>query len=362
MATFDGIEWAPRQLIYTLTEKTLRMDVTKSKTFAVSRSIHYGLFLAFEGIRFYVRKDQRKLVLVFLNVQHNIDRFIEGIGFNLSPDQQGLVPTREEIFELFAKYLSNVRMLPFLRKMAKYGSQGYIRAFTLDDEHSIGVNFPHNPVIRVLASRYRAYLGEPFKGVVIPYLVRAVGANGTGRLKLGNSYAISVKALGEAKRILPDAGSALFLDDRPYDRLEKRKVTEWDSSCCLFALRDGSVIKIPESSLLLPSVTINGIVSILREFGVPVQERDVTYGQLIDLTRSNRLITVCSIGTAGILNRCSNLLLIDNQKRTLATMKWETSHPLFQKLTQAKQYYWDIYRGTVSVPNGLSKLEYEIKL
>ncbi len=197
--------------------------------------------------------------------------------------------------------------------------------------------------------------------MAIPYLVRAVGVNGTGRLKLGNSYAISVKALGEAKRVLPSAGSALFLDDRPYDRLEERQVTEWDSSCCLFALEDGSVIKIPESSLLLPSVTITGIVNILREFRVSVQERDVTYGELIDLAKSNKLVTICSIGTAGILNRCSNLLLIDNEKRTLGTMTWDPSHPLFQKLAEAKQYYWDMYKGAVSVPKGLNKLEYEIR-
>ncbi len=151
MAIFEGIEWAPCQLVYTLAKKTRMIDRAKSKTFAVSRSIQYGLFLVFEGIRFYVKNDRGKLALVFVSLEHNISRFREGISFSLSPDQQYLVPSQEELFELLVYYLSHVKMRPFLRKMAKDGSQGYIRPFTLDDEHSIGVDFPHNPVIRSLS-------------------------------------------------------------------------------------------------------------------------------------------------------------------------------------------------------------------
>jgi branched-subunit amino acid aminotransferase/4-amino-4-deoxychorismate lyase len=58
-------------------------------------------------------------------------------------------------------------MRTFLGKMEKFGSQGYLRPFALDDEQSIGVDFPNNPVIRIVASRYRSYLGEPFHGVVM---------------------------------------------------------------------------------------------------------------------------------------------------------------------------------------------------
>ena len=359
MAVFKGNEWAPCQMVYTLSNKTRRMDSAKSKTYAVSRSIHYGLFLVFEGIRFYVKKQPRnRLTLVFLNADLNVRRFIEGMSFSLSPQQQSLVPTEREVLQLFLGYLRHPRMRPFLRKMAKSGSQGYLRPFTLDDEQSIGVDFPSNPVIRIVASRYRSYLGEPFHGVVIPYMVRAVDVNGTGRLKLATNYLVSIRAVAEGRRILPNAGSVLFLDDRPYDRLEDRRITEWDSSCCLIALRDGTVVKIPESNLVLPSVTIRGIVRILEEFNVPVQERDFTYGELLERVRKKEIVTICSVGTAGILNRCSTLLLIDNQKNRLALMESDTSHPLFKKLEEAREYYWDIYKGTVKTPEGLNRVEY----
>jgi len=360
MAIFEGNEWAPYQMIYTLRTKTRRMHSAKSRTFAVSRSIHYGLFLVFEGIRFYVKKDRTKTKLVFVNADLNVKRFREGMSFNLSQEQQHLVPSQEQVFELFLDFLRHPRMRPFLRKMSKAGSQGYLRPFTLDDEQSIGVTFPNNPVIRVVASRYKSYLGEPFHGVVIPHMVRAVGINGTGRLKLGTNYLLSVRAVAEAKKILPGAESALFLDDKPDAPLRDRKVTEWDSSCCLIALKNGTVIKIPESSLVLPSVTIKGIVRILEELDVPVEERDVTYGELTDLVTDHQVVTLCSVGTAGILNRCSSLLLVDNDKNRLGLMESDRSHQLFEKLAEAKQYYWETYKGTVKTPKGLNRVEYEM--
>ena len=111
--------------------------------------------------------------------------------------------------------------------------------------------------------------------------------NGTGCLKLGINYLMSVKAVDEAKRVLPEAAAALFLDDHPHDSLESRKITEWDSSCCLFALKDGTVVKIPESNLILPSITIHGMAAILKRMGVNVVEREMTYGELIERSQKN---------------------------------------------------------------------------
>jgi len=128
----------------------------------------------------------------------------------------------------------------------------------------------------------------------------------------------------------------------------------------LFALRDGTIIKIPESNLILPSVTIVGICAILNQMGVNVVERDMTYGELIDRTKKKEVIAICSIGTAGILNRAQKLLLVDNEGKTIVEHHADESHELFHKLGEARTYYWDIYQGKVSVPDGLSLDKYEI--
>jgi branched-chain amino acid aminotransferase len=361
MAGFEGIKWANTQMRYILKDKAFDTMGSDGKVFAVSRSIHYGLFLTFEGIRFFCKKNEKgKFEVIFLNLDKNLTRFQKGIAFNLSQQQQSLVPTIDEMYDQLVRYFQEPAMISFLEEMANLKAQGYLRPFTIDEEQSIGVTFPGNPSIRAVASRYDRYLGEPFSGVVVPHIVRACGVNGTGCLKLGINYLMSVKAVDEARKILPEAGSALFLDDHPHDSIETRKITEWDSSCCLFAVRDGTIVKIPESNLILPSVTIQGICVILKQMGVPVVERDMTYGELIERSRTNEMIAICSIGTAGILNRAQKLLLVDNSGKIIAEQHADENHELYRKLAEARKYYWDIYQEKVPVPGGLKLQKFEI--
>ncbi|MFZ5519398.1 MAG: hypothetical protein ACOY90_22385 [Candidatus Zhuqueibacterota bacterium] len=361
MAGFEGIKWASSQMRYVLKDKSFTLMGSNGKVFAVSRSIHYGLFLAFEGIRFFCKRTNNgSLVVNFLNLEQNLDRFQRGIAFNLSTAQQPMVPTVEEMLTIFLKFFRDPGMRSFFQEMADLGAQGYLRPFTIDEEQSIGVTFPGNPAIRAVVCRYDRYLGEPFSGVVIPNMVRAVDINGTGCLKLGINYLMSVRAVDAAKKILPGAGSALFLDDQPHAPLESRKVTEWDSSCCLFALSDGTVVKIPESNLILPSVTIQGICTILTQMGVTVVERDMTYGELIERSKRKEVVASCSVGTAGILNRANKVLLIDGAGNTLAIQEANPSHELYEKLGEARTYYWHIYQEKVPAPKGLKFDKYEI--
>jgi len=360
MAKFEGIKWAPQQMRYGLLEKQFEIVEPDARVFGVSRSIHYGLFLVFEGVRFLCHKNPGgEIEVVFLNWHLNLERFQKGIAFNLSSEQQDLVPTVDELENVFIHlYFKDPSMRGFLEEMTELEAQGYLRPFTIDEEQSIGVTFPAQPAVRAMACRYDRYLGEPFCGVVIPQLVRAVGINRTGCLKLGLNYLISVKAVDEARKSCPEAACALFLDDNPQGRLEDRQVTEWDSSCCLFGLRDGTVVKIPENPLILPSVTIQGIAAILREMGVAVEERYLTYGELLEKARNHELVVACSVGTAGILNRCARLILTDNDGQILATHSPDMKHPLFQKLGQAREYYWNIYKERVNIPAGLRLFKY----
>ena len=362
MAKFEGITWADRQLRYLLIKKQVDMFPQDDKTFAVTRSIHYGLFLCFEGIRFFCRQTAKgKKELVFLNWHKNLERFRNGIAFNLGREQQKLVPTINELENLFiTNYFSDPALGAFLHEMAELKAQGYLRPFTLDEEQSIGVTFPAQPAIRALACRYDRYLGEPFCGVVIPNLVRAVGLNQTGCLKLGVNYLMSVKAVDAAKQVDADAAAALFLDDQTHLPLDVRQITEWDSSCCLFAFTDGTVVKIPENPLILPSVTIQGITAILRELGVNVQERHLTYGELRQRALAGELVAACSIGTAGILNRCQKLVLVTDDGSEPGIHHPQEKHELFTLLGQVRKFYWDIYQGLRQPAAGMNLSRYPL--
>jgi branched-chain amino acid aminotransferase len=362
MARFEGVKWMPRQMRYLLPNRQFDMFESEAKVFALSRSVMYAMFICFEGIRFYVKKNPKgQIEITLLNWHRNLDRLRRGISFNLGRDQQDWIPSAEELEQIFIhQYFSDPAIRAFLDEMAALDAQGYLRPFTVDEEHSMGVTFPNQPAIRALACRYDQYLGEPFCGVVIPHMVRAVGVNGTGCLKLGINYLMSVKAIDEARKVLPEAAAALFLDDNPQGKLEDRRVTEWDSSCCLFAFRDGTVVKIPENPLILPSITIQGIKSILTHRGVHVEERFLTYGELVDRSKAGELVTVCSVGTAGILNRCAKLILVDAETKVIGTHVPDVKHPLYAKMADARAYYWNIYKGLVPPIEGMKLFKYAL--
>jgi len=360
MAKFEGVKWAPRQMRYLLPEKQFDLLEPDAKVYGVSRSIFYATFLCFEGIRFFAKKNAKgQLEAIFLNWHKNLERLQRGIAFNLSKSQAALVPTVEEMEGIIIhQYFKDPEIRAFLEEMAKAGAQGYLRPFTVDEEQSMGVTFPSQPAIRAIFCRYDNYLGEPFTGVVIPHLVRATSANKTGWLKLGINYLISLKAIDAAKDVDSLAAAALFLDDKTHLALEDRCVTEWDSSCCLFGFRDGTIVKIPESELILPSITIQGMVGILREAGVKVEERHLTYGELMDRVKKNELVVAASVGTAGIMNRCQKLHFVDKDNAIVATHVPDTKHALYTKLAEAKARYWDIYREKARLAAGMNLFKY----
>ena len=362
MAGFEGVKWASQQMRYLLNDKRFDIMEADAKVPAVSRSIHYGLFLVFEGIRFFCREnDEGTLEAVFLNWDKNLERFAKGIAFNLGRDQQSFVPGTDELEEMFiGKFFKHPTMRDFFVEMAESKAQGYLRPYTVDEEQSIGVTFPKDPSIRAAVCRYDRYLGEPFAGVAVPTLVRVVGHNQTGCLKLGVNYLMSVKAVDAARKVHPGAAAALFLDDRIHISLEDRLITEWDSSCCLFAFREGTVVKIPESPLILPSVTIIGAVAILKKMGIPVEERDISYRELIQKVRDGDLVAACSVGTAGILNRCQELILVNEQEEVLARHHPDENHDLYRVLGEVRTYYWDIYQGKANAPEGLRVFRYSL--
>jgi branched-subunit amino acid aminotransferase/4-amino-4-deoxychorismate lyase len=360
MAGFEGVKWASHQMRYLLKNNKFDILEPNAKIYAVSRSIHYGLFLVFEGIRFLCNEnDKGELEAIFLNWDKNLERFKKGIAFNLGSDQQHFVPDVVELEELFIqKFFKHPSMRDFLKEMAGTKAQGYLRPYTVDEKQSIGVTFPEDPSVRAVVCSYDRYLGEPFSGVVVPNLVRVMGINRTGCLKLGVNYLMSVKAVDAARKIHPGAAAALFLDDKVHVKMEDRAISEWDSSCCLFAFRDGTVVKIPESPLILPSVTIIGAVAILRKMGISVVERDITYGELIRKVSDNELVAACSIGTAGILNRCKELILVNDEDTVLVTHYPDENHDLYDILGNVRTYYWDIYRGNREAPEGLKLFKY----
>ena len=89
-----------------------------------------------------------------------------------------------------------------------------------------------------------------------------------------------------------------------------------------------------------------------------VEERDLTYGELLEKVKTRDLVVACSVGTAGILNRCARFIMVDNEGFVAGAHSPDVEHPLFKTFAQAREYYWDIYREKVKIPDGLRLHKY----
>ena len=90
MAGFEGVKWAANQMRYILGEKEFSLLDPDSRVSAVSRSIHYGLCLTFEGIRFFCKRSESgNLEAVFFKKPILVNRYsiyqqdIEPMGFDV---------------------------------------------------------------------------------------------------------------------------------------------------------------------------------------------------------------------------------------------------------------------------------------
>ena len=99
---------------------------------------------------------------------------------------------------------------------------------------------------------------------------------------------------------------------------------------------------------------------ILTHLGAKVEERHLKYGELVRRVKAGELVAACSVGTAGILNRCAKLILVDNERKTIATHVPDEKHALYAMLAAAKAYYWNIYRGTVPPLEGMKLFKYSL--
>ena len=153
----------------------------------------------------------------------------------------GLVPPADELECLIIhQYFKDPAIRAFLEEMADQGAQGYLRPFTVDEEQSMGVTFPGQPAVRAIFCSYdrlprravhrrRHPPPRPGRGREQDRLAQA-------RRQLPHQREGRRGRQESTPRPRPPCSSTT----RPTSPRPRRRITEWDSSCCLFGLRDGT--------------------------------------------------------------------------------------------------------------------------
>ncbi len=276
--------------------------------------LHYGQSI-FEGLKAYKADDGR--ILLF-RPQKNMERI------NLSNDRL-CIPEIDEQFCVEA-----IKALVNLDKDWIPNAEGtslYIRPFIFATDPYLGVRPSNTYLFIVILSPSGAYYPggiEPVKIYVEDKYVRAV-KGGTGFAKASANYAISLKGQDEAKK--KGYIQVLWLDG-----VEKKYVEEVGSMNVFFKV-NGEVITPALEGSILPGITRDSVIQLLKSWGIKVTERKVSIQELYDAYDRGEFEEAFGTGTAAVISPIGELNWEGKQITINNGKIGETSQKLYDTIT-----------------------------
>ena len=218
-----------------------------------------------------------------------------------------------------------------------YGSGAtlYIRPYMFGSDAVIGVKPANEYQFRIFCTP----VGPYFKGGAKPITIRVsdydrAAPNGTGHIKAGLNYAMSLHAIVEAH----EQG---YAENMYLDSATRTKVEETGGANFLFVTKDGKVVT-PKSSTILPSITRRSLVYVAKEYlGLEVEERPVYFDEVKDFAECG----LC--GTAAVISPVGKI--VDHGKEICLPSGMDEMGPVTKKLYETLT---GIQMGRIEAPKG----------
>ena len=218
-----------------------------------------------------------------------------------------------------------------------YGSGAtlYIRPYMFGSDAVIGVKPANEYQFRIFCTP----VGPYFKGGAKPITIRVsdydrAAPNGTGHIKAGLNYAMSLHAIVEAH----EQG---YAENMYLDSATRTKVEETGGANFLFVTKDGKVVT-PKSSTILPSITRRSLVYVAKEYlGLEVEERPVYFDEVKDFAECG----LC--GTSAVISPVGKI--VDHGKEICLPSGMDEMGPVTKKLYETLT---GIQMGRIEAPKG----------
>lgn len=231
----------------------------------------------FEGLKAYKTKDNQ--VVVF-RPDLNAERMENSCKRLCMPT----IPQEKFLDAIEKTVLANLDSIP------PYGTGGslYIRPFLFATEPVIGVQPASQYQFRVFTIPVGPYFSgmKPLSLCVSDY--DRAAPNGTGNVKAGLNYAMSLYAL----QLAHENG---FNENMYLDSKTRTKVEETGGASFIFVTKDNKIVA-PKSDTILPSITRHSLIYVAREYlGLEVEEREIYFDEIKEFSECG----VC--GTASVI-------------------------------------------------------------
>ena len=250
--------------------------------------LHYGQAI-FEGLKAYKTKDGR--ILLF-RPDKNMERI------NSSNNRMCIPPIDEKFCVEAVKTLVKLDQdwIPTAE-----GTSLYIRPFIIATDPFLGVRESNTYKFIIILSPVGAYYAQglnPVKIYVENSFVRAV-KGGTGFAKTPGNYAASLKA----QKVAHDEGysQVLWLDG-----VERKYIEEVGAMNVFFKI-NGEVITPSLEGSILPGITRDSALQLLKSWGIKVTERKIEVKELFDAYENGTFEEAFGTGTAAVISPVGEL-------------------------------------------------------
>ena len=218
-----------------------------------------------------------------------------------------------------------------------YGSGAtlYVRPYMFGSNAVIGVKPADEYQFRVFTTP----VGPYFKGGAKPITIRVSDFDraapcGTGHIKAGLNYAMSLHAIVDAHKQGFDEN--MYLDSKT-----RTKVEETGGANFIFVTKDGKVVT-PKSDSILPSITRRSLIYVAQHYlGLEAEEREIYFDEVKDFAECG----LC--GTAAVISPVGKI--VDNGKEICFPSGMEKMGPVTQKLYETLT---GIQMGRIEAPEG----------
>lgn len=246
-------------------------------------AIHYGQEI-FEGLKAYQGQDG---ALYLFRPRENFKRFNRSAA-RICMAQVDIDLAMEGMQKLI---LLDKEWIP-----KSQGTSLYIRPTMLATEPHLGVRPANNYLFYIILGPVGAYYKEGLNPVKIyvedRYIRAAVG--GTGEIKTAGNYAASLLAAEEAKE--KGFTQVLWLD------AAERKYIEEVGTMNMFFVVEDEVITAPLTGTILPGITRDSVMHMVKDWGMKISERQIAIDEVISGAKNGRLKEAFGTGTAAVIS------------------------------------------------------------
>jgi branched-chain amino acid aminotransferase len=275
--------------------------------------LHYGQ-LIFEGLKCY-RTSKGKLQL--FRPQKNFERMNRSAARLVMP-QLDINECLESLKALIKIEKDWVPKSP--------GTSLYIRPTLVATESFLGVHPAHELLYYIILCPVGAYYASGFAPVKIyveeEYVRAAVG--GTGEAKTAGNYASSLMAAEKA-------AAKGFTQVLWLDAVERKYVEEVGTMNMMFKI-DGEVITAPLGGSILPGVTRDSVLHLLRHWGMKASERKLSIDEVMEAAKAGTLEEAFGTGTAAVVTPVGSLTYKDKTVTISNNKVGELTQKLYDEL------------------------------